>query len=67
MSNFVVNKYRQRIMLGFDTFREPIKDPFASQIRDVVRRISTGELNEYDNKVIEESKQRGSTYEVVWE
>ena len=54
-------------MLGFDTFREPIKDPFASQIRDAVRRISTGELNEYDNKVIEESKQRGSTYEVVWE
>ena len=54
-------------MLGFDTVREPIKDPFASQIQDVIRRISTGQLNEYDKRVIEETEKRGSTYEVVWE
>ena len=54
-------------MLGFDTAREPIKEPFASQIRDVIRRISTGQLNENDIKVIEETEKRGSTYEVIWE
>ncbi len=54
-------------MLGIDTIREPIKEPFASQVRDAVRRISTGQLNAYDKKVIEESKKRGSAYDVVWE
>ena len=54
-------------MLGIDTFREPIKEPFASLVRDAAHRISTGQLNDFDKKVIEESKQRGSTYEVVWE
>lgn len=55
------------IMLGIDTERLPIKDPFASQIRDAVRRISTGQLNEDDMRAVEEAKKRRSTYHAVWE
>ena len=54
-------------MLGFDTFREPIKEPFASQIRDAVRRIATGCLNEEDKRIMRESEERRSTYHAVWE
>ena len=54
-------------MLGIDNKRSPIQEPFASQIRDVVRRISTGQLNEQDKQVIKESEETGRAYHAVWE
>lgn len=53
-------------MLGIDTNREPIKEPFASQIKDVVRRIATGCLNGDDIRILEESQKRNDTYHAIW-
>lgn len=53
-------------MLGIESNREPIKDPFASQIRDVVRRITTGCLSEEDKRIIRESKEESGKYHAIW-
>lgn len=54
-------------MLGIDNKRPPIQEPFASQIRDVVRRITTGQLNQQDKQVIEDSEAIRRAYHAVWE
>lgn len=53
-------------MLGIESNREPIKDPIASQIRDVVRRVVTGCLNDDDRRIIKESNERKNTYHAIW-
>lgn len=53
-------------MLGIESKREPIKEPFASQIQDAVHRIATGRLNDEDKRIIKESEKRSSAYHAVW-
>lgn len=53
-------------MLGIDNKRPPIQEPFASQIRDAVRRITTGQLNEHDRQVIKDSEEIRRAYHAVW-
>ena len=54
------------VMLGIESKRELIKEPYASQIRDVVRRIATGCLNDEDRRIIKESNEMKSRYHAVW-
>lgn len=58
---------KERDMLGIDNKRPPIQEPFASQIRDAVRRITTGQLNENDKLVMKESEEIRRAYHAVWE
>ena len=53
-------------MLGIESNREPIKEPIASQIRDAVRRISTGCLNDEDKRIINESNELKNKYHATW-
>jgi len=53
-------------MLGIESKRESIKEPYASQIRDVVRRIATGCLNDEDKRIIKESNEMKSRYHAIW-
>lgn len=53
-------------MFGVESNREPIKEPDASQIRDVVRRIATGCLNDEDRRIINESNEMKRRYHAIW-
>lgn len=53
-------------MLGINSTREPIKGIFAEEIREGVRRISTGNLNEADKRKIRRSRKVLQKYEAVW-
>ena len=53
-------------MLGIDTPHKPIEGKFADEIRDVVRRMSTGKLNETDKKMIRRSRKVLEKYDAVW-
>lgn len=53
-------------MLGFPEHNEPIKEPFASQIREALRRRATGEYNEEELKQMERSKEILSKFEAIW-
>ena len=59
------NKYSIN-MLGIDTPHKPIEGKFADEIRDVVRRMSTGKLNESDKKMIRRSRKVLEKYDAVW-
>ena len=54
------------VMLGMESNREPIKEPIASKIRDAVRRISTGRLNDEDKRIIDESNELKNKYHAIW-
>lgn len=54
-------------MLGVDSKRPPIKEPYASEIRDAVCRIVSGKLNDQDKQVIVESEEKGRAYHAIWE
>ena len=53
-------------MLGINSPRTPIHGSFADEIRESVRRISTGQLNEEDKRRIRRSRKVLSKYEAVW-
>lgn len=53
-------------MLGIESNREPIKEPIASQIRDAVRRITMGCLNDEDKRIIDESNEMKNKYHATW-
>ena len=59
------NKYSIN-MLGIDTPHKPIEGKFADEIRDIVRRMSTGKLNETDKKMIRRSRKVLEKYDAVW-
>lgn len=59
-TNIVLN------MLGIDTPHKPIEGKFADEIRDIVRRMSTGKLNETDKKMIRRSRKVLEKYDAVW-
>lgn len=53
-------------MLGIKSNRGPIKGEFALAIKDAVRRISTGNLNGEDKKIIKEANEVKSARQFVW-
>lgn len=53
-------------MLGFERPHEPIKEPFASQLIEKLKRIYTGEYNEEDLSQIKRSKEILSKYHAIW-
>lgn len=53
-------------MLGQPSYREVIKEPFASQLRDKLERYIKGEFNEEELKQQERSKKILSEYECKW-
>lgn len=53
-------------MLGQPSYREVIKEPFASQIRDKLERYRRGEFNEEELKQQERSKKILSKYKCKW-
>jgi hypothetical protein len=53
-------------MLGFDTPHKPIEGNFAKDIRETVRRVSTGNLNESDRKRLLRSRKVLKRYNAIW-
>ncbi len=53
-------------MLGIKTTRTPISGEVAGKIRDAVKRIATGDLNESDIANVKHSKEALSKYEIHW-
>ena len=53
-------------MLGIDSVHTPIQGSFADEIRESVRRITTGHLNEADRSRMRRSRKVLSRYEAVW-
>jgi hypothetical protein len=54
-------------MLGIDTPHNPVKGKFAEEIRETVRRVSTGCLNEADKSRLRRSRKVLQKYDAVWE
>lgn len=53
-------------MLGIEKINIVIKEPFASQIRERLRRYRNNELNEEERKQIEKSKRILKKYNAIW-
>lgn len=53
-------------MLGFSSHNEPIKEPYASQIREKLIRYATKNYSKEDLTEIKRSKEILSKYYGVW-
>lgn len=53
-------------MLGFDTPHKPIEGKFANEIRETVRRVSTGNLNDCDRNRMARSSKVLKRYNAIW-
>ncbi len=53
-------------MLGFELKRCPVKGKFAHEIREQMRRIRDGHLNNQDIKIIEQEKSISKKAVVKW-
>lgn len=53
-------------MLGFPSHNEPIKKPFASQIREALMRHATKNYNLQEIEQMKRSKRISKMYEAVW-
>ena len=53
-------------MLGIEKINIVIKEPFASQIRDKLKRYRNNELNEEEQKQVEKSKRILKKYNAIW-
>lgn len=53
-------------MLGFPSHNEPIKEPFASQIREALIRHATKNYNLQEIEQIKRSKRINKMYKAVW-
>jgi len=54
-------------MLGINETREPVKDPFAQQMRDSLRRANTGKLNDSELTLLEREQLLSEMFTSVWE
>ena len=54
-------------MLGIDTPHTPVKGKFAEEIRETIRRVSTGCLSEADKRRLRRSRKVLQKYDAVWE
>ena len=53
-------------MLGFPSHNEPIKEPYASQLREKLMRYTTKNYSKEDLAEIKRSKEILSKYHAVW-
>ena len=53
-------------MLGIEKINVVIKEPFASQIREKLKRYRNNELTEEERKQIEKSKKILEKYNAIW-
>ena len=53
-------------MLGFPSHNEPIKEPFASQLREALKRHVTKNYNLQEIEQMKRSKKIRKLYDVVW-
>lgn len=53
-------------MLGINETREPVKAPFAQQMRDSLRRANIGELNESELTLLERERLLSEMFTSVW-
>lgn len=53
-------------MLGFPSHNEPIKEPYASQIREKLVRYSKGEYTEEEKAFMDKMKKISKQYKAVW-
>lgn len=53
-------------MLGIEKINVVIKEPFASQIREKLRRYRNNELTEEEREQIEKSKRILKKYNAIW-
>lgn len=53
-------------MLGIRTKRKPIGGDIAVDIRNAVRRVSTGNLSDKEKAMAKRSKEMSSRYDVHW-
>ena len=60
------NQQMRYSMLGIDSPHTPVEGKFADEIRETMRRMSTGNLNEADKKRIRRSRKVLEKYEAVW-
>lgn len=53
-------------MLGIEKINIVIKEPFASKIRERLKRYRNNELNEEDRKQIERTQKVLQKYNAIW-
>ena len=53
-------------MLGIEKVNIIIKEPFASQIREKLKRYRNNELTEDERKQIEKTKRTLKKYNAIW-
>lgn len=53
-------------MLGINERIEPVKPPFALQMRESLRRANTGQLNDSEKAIIEKEAALSSQFSSVW-
>lgn len=53
-------------MLGIEKINIVIKEPFASKIREQLKRYRNNELNEEERKQVEKSKRILKKYNAIW-
>ena len=53
-------------MLGIEKINVVIKEPFASQIREKLKRYRNNELTEEERKQVEKSKKILEKYNAIW-
>lgn len=53
-------------MLGIEKINVVIKEPFASQIRETLRRYRNNELTEKEREQVEKSKKILEKYNAIW-
>lgn len=53
-------------MLGIEKINVIIKEPFASQIREKLRRYRNNELTKEERKQVEKSKKILEKYNAIW-
>ncbi len=53
-------------MLGINSKREPIRGEYAKELREILRRVYSGKLNEQDLELIRKHKEILKDWNIVW-
>ena len=54
-------------MLGINSKREPVRGEYAKEIRELMRRVYSGQLNERDLELIRRHKEILKQRQYTWE
>ena len=53
-------------MLGINSKREPVRGEYAKELREILRRVYSGKLNEQDLELIRKHKEILKDWNIVW-